>query len=178
MPGAGTPEGRRYDDDLRLLITFFVMARVLRVEPILGVEVEGAEGSPGIAGVATLTLPGSGEAPEALAAYRERTWDTLGEEARARYERLGLMWSEFHASAPHYHLNMIGVRGAAAGRGVGRILLDEVHRRSREDPGSQGVSLTTEDPANVEIYRHLGYRVTAEGEIPGVLRTWGMFRAT
>ena len=178
VPGSASRAGQQHDEAIRILVTFFVMARVLRGEPVLGVEITEDGGSVTLAAVATLTLPGSGDAPDELARYRDRTWGTLGDEARARYEQLGLMWSEFHTREPHHHLNMIGVRRAFAGRGLGRILLDEVHRLSQEDPDSAGVSLTTEDPANVEIYRHVGYEVTAEGELPGVLRTWGMFRPT
>lgn len=166
-----------HGERLRLLVTFFVMARVTRGEPVLGAGRTGEPGRPrGLAGVATLTLPGSGPAPPGLDGYKARTWGTLGEEARARYEALGVMWSAFRTHAPHHHLNMIGVRRSSAGRGVGRALLDEVHRVVEADPDSAGVSLTTEDPRNVEIYRHLGYAVTAEGEIPGALRSWGMFR--
>lgn len=178
VPQAASREGRQHDEAIRLLVTFFVMARVLRGEPVLGVEVREDGGSATLAAVATLTLPSSGDAPEALAEYRDRTWGTLGDEAHARYEQLGLMWSQFHTQEPHHHLNMIGVRRTFAGRGLGRLLLDEVHRLSREDPDSAGVSLTTEDPANVAIYRHVGYEVTAVGEVSGVLRTWGMFRPT
>jgi ribosomal protein S18 acetylase RimI-like enzyme len=178
VPEPAGHQGGRYDEELRLLITFFVMARVLRREPVLAVELETGDGPARLAGVATLTLPGSGAAPPSLDPYRERTWSVLGEAARARYEQLGLMWSEFHTDEPHCHLNMIGVRRAHAGQGIGRILLDEVHRISREDPESLGVTLTTEAEENVILYRHLGYRVTAEGQVPGVIRTWGMFRPT
>jgi len=165
------------DWDLRLaaMVTFFVMGRVLRGEPVLGLEMpRGWQTS--LAGVATMTLPGSGPAPEGLDAYRARAWTLLGEQARERYEALGLMWSTFHTPEPHHHLNMVGVRREFAGKGVGRILLDGVHRFAAADPSSAGVSLTTEDPRNVELYRHLGYEVTAEGEMAGALRTWGMFR--
>lgn len=169
------PEG--YAHRLHLLVTFFVMARVLRGEPVLGASAAGAvRDGRRLAGVATLTLPGSGPAPVALTEYRDETWGTLGDDARARYEALGTMWSTFQPVEPHHHLNMIGVRREYAGRGVGRVLLDEVHRRAHAHPRSAGVSLTTEDPRNVEIYRHLGYEVTAVGEVPGALRTWGMFR--
>ena len=166
-----------HDEHLRLLVTFFVMARVLRGEPVLGAELIRDTGVPRVlAGVATLTLPDSGPTPGALAEHRDRAWDALGDEARSRYEALGALWSSFHTGEAHHHLNMIGVRRAYAGHGVGRALLDEVHGMAAAHPRSAGVSLTTEDPRNVEIYRHVGYEVTAEGEIPGGLRSWGMFR--
>lgn len=168
----GTPEHRRREEQLERLVTFFVMARVLRREPVLAVEDPPGE----VVGVATLTLPHSREAPPELGGLRDETWGVLGPEARERYERLGAVWSGFGTDTPHHHLNMIGVRRTRAGEGLARILLDEVHRRSAEHPDSAGVSLTTEDPRNVGLYRHLGYRVVAEGEIPGALRTWGMFR--
>ena len=178
---------------LRTLIRFFVMARVLRGEPVLGIEAGAAHAlgfdphqgtasaaeplaAEALVAVATLTLPESGPAPQALDEERDRTWSGLGDDARRRYEELGLIWLGFGRARPHYHLNMIGVRRDYAGQGLGRTLLAEVHLRSTEDPRSSGVSLTTEDPRNVELYRHLGYDVVAEGEVPGALKTWGLFR--
>jgi ribosomal protein S18 acetylase RimI-like enzyme len=172
-PSRGSPEAEEYDQSLRALVTFFVMARVLRKEPILALA---GQGDAGLVGVATLTLPVSGPTPEALDAYRTRAWMQGGDDARARYEALGVIWQEFAIDEPHYHLNMIGVPRTHAGQGLGRVLLDEVHRISREDPGSSGVSLTTEDPRNVELYRHVGYEVVGEGHVPGGIRTWAMFR--
>ena len=172
-PPRGSADAEAYVRSLRALITFFVMARVLRKEPILGLA---GSGSSGLAGVATLTLPGSGPAPDALDEYRSRAWAQVGPDARDRYETLSVIWNEFAIEEPHHHLNMIGVRRMHAGQGLGRVLLDEVHRISREDPASAGVSLTTEDPRNVELYRHVGYEVVGEGHVPGGIRTWAMFR--
>jgi hypothetical protein len=52
-----------------------------------------------------------------------------------------------------------------------------------EDSSSAGVSLTTENPRNVELYRHvgcevIGHRVVGEYQRDGkatTLETWGMF---
>jgi hypothetical protein len=45
------------------------------------------------------------------------------------------------------------------------------------DPGSAGVSLSTEVRRNVDLYRHFGYEVTGEARVSEELMTWGMFRA-
>jgi hypothetical protein len=37
------------------------------------------------------------------------------------------------------------------------------------------VSLTTENPRNVELYRHFGYEVVGQGPVGPGLQTWGMF---
>ena len=47
---------------------------------------------------------------------------------------------------------------------------------SAADPRSCGVTLTTDDPANVALYKHFGYGLTGEVEVPGAFRTWGFFR--
>jgi ribosomal protein S18 acetylase RimI-like enzyme len=70
---------------------------------------------------------------------------------------------------------MIGVRRAYAGTGLGRRLLESVRRLSEEDPQSAGVSLTTENPRNVELYRHFGYEVVGHASVGPGLETWGMF---
>jgi GNAT superfamily N-acetyltransferase len=72
---------------------------------------------------------------------------------------------------------MIAVRRAHAGRGFGRRPLEAVQDLSRGDPGSCGVTLTTESPENVALYAHVGYRVTGHARVSPDLETWGMFRA-
>jgi ribosomal protein S18 acetylase RimI-like enzyme len=70
---------------------------------------------------------------------------------------------------------MLGVRRNAAGKGIGRLLLDAVQRLSADDPGSQGVSLSTEDARNVSLYRHFGYAVVGEADVE-TMHTWVFYR--
>jgi GNAT superfamily N-acetyltransferase len=71
---------------------------------------------------------------------------------------------------------MIGVRREAKGKGVGRRLIEHVRLMSREDPDSQGVTLTTEDEGNVSLYQHFGYEIVGHATVGWELRTWGVFR--
>ena len=160
-------------DRLRTLIGFFVAARAIPDHPVLGVSV-----GPELAGVALCTPPKSSGAPAAaeLEAARERTWDALGADARARYEECGRAWETVAVAEPNLHLNMIGVAPRYHGRGLARVLLDAVHGLSREAPDSRGVTLTTESPENVELYGHFGYRHVGHRGIAPELETWGFFR--
>jgi predicted acetyltransferase len=65
----------------------------------------------------------------------------------------------------------------AGHRGFGHAgqLLREFHRISEATSGSTGVSLDTQLPGNLAIYRHFGYEITAEAVL-GDIPTWMMFR--
>lgn len=165
------PAGDDYDSRLGTLIDFFTTARVLRKEPILAVEDAGR-----VAAVAILTSPGDREAPAELAELRESVWRELGALARRRYEALGRIWQQFAIPEPHYHLNMIGVLKSHAGRGLARQLLDAVHDLSRREPGSNGVSLTTEDPGNVALYEYFRYEIVGHARVSDGFETWAFFR--
>lgn len=165
------PEVAEYEDRLRKMIGFFVAARAVRDEPLLGVTGSGRLGA-----AATVSFPENQSECPALNGLRERVWSELGADARARYEACGQAWSRMGVGVPHVHLNMIGVRQAARGNGLARVLLDEVHRIARDTPGSRGVTLTTEDPANVALYRYFGYEVVGTGWIAADLQTWSLFR--
>lgn len=163
-------ESKDYGSRLRRLIEFFVTARVLRRELILGV------GAPGdLRAVAMISRPDR-ESPPDLAEHRERLWRQLGGAARSRYETFGAACAPFQTDVPHVHLSMIGVRRSSPGQGLGRLLLEEVHRRSAEDPDSRGVSLTTEEEANVGLYEHFGYEIVGRVAVTPDLTTWGLFR--
>lgn len=156
---------------LRRLVQFFVMARVLRGHPVLGIREYGR-----LVAAATLTPPEPGPEPPALSDLRDSTWASLGHAARQRYEAFGGAAHSFHIVDPHYHLNMIGVRRAVRGRGLARTLLDAVHELSQSEPASTGVSLTTETPANLPLYEHFGYRRIGHARVGRELETWGFFR--
>lgn len=160
-----------YSTRLRRLVTYFTLARFLNGDIVLGAVAEGT-----LAAIANITPPGPRQGSTELAAHREALWRILGQAARDRYEGLGRVWQTFAIELPHYHLNMIGVRGSFKGRGAARLLVDALHERSARDPGSCGVSLTTEDAANVPLYEHLGYRVVGWARVTDTLQTWGFFR--
>lgn len=165
------PRRGRYSEHLQLLIHFFVTARVYRREFILGVADGGR-----LQGAALVSRPAdSGSLPE-LNALREELWSELGSSARARYEAFGAALTGVSVAAPHIHLNMIGVRRAAHGKGHGRKLLEHVHALSREDPASSGVTLNTEDEANVPLYERFGYKLVGRVEVAPGLTSWGFFR--
>ncbi len=159
-------------EQLRELVAFFVAARALRDEPLFGAR----DGRGGLQGAAMLSWSEPGPPPPALDLHRERLWASLGSAARARYEDYGRAAGTFEFGPPHWHLNMVGVRRSWAGRGVGRLLLDAVHRHAAADPRAAGVSLTTETASNVPLYEHLGYRVVGQATIVAGIESWGMFR--
>jgi GNAT superfamily N-acetyltransferase len=164
--------GDLYDRRLNLLIGFFVAARVLRGDPILGIRNEDGR----LIAAATLTPPNSPDAPPELSTRREIVWTELGDGARSRYENLGNVWQDFGVATPDLHLNMIGVCGDHAGSGLGRTLLEAVHQIAEADNMVTGVTLTTEMAANVSLYEKFGYLVIGHKEVTGDLETWGFFR--
>jgi ribosomal protein S18 acetylase RimI-like enzyme len=161
-----------YGEHLRMLVGYFLAARYARGETVLGVGSSGA-----LVGVALVSRPGPVETSDALARRREAVWSTLGPDARERYERFGAAASTFDVDVPHLHLNMIGVRTSARGSGLARVLLVAVHRRAADDPEAEGVSLTTEVAANVDLYRYFGYRIVGEARLEGAFTSWGMYRS-
>ena len=161
-----------YEPRLRTLVGFFLLARVLRKDPILA-----AYDGDQVCGVAICTLPGLAGPPD-LDEAREWTWAKLGADARERYDRWVHIWGPLNPAEPNIHVNMLGVPPRYQGRGLGRLLLERVHAMSREHPESQGISLTTESAANVPFYERLGYRVLGHARIGPGLESWGFFRPT
>jgi ribosomal protein S18 acetylase RimI-like enzyme len=165
------PAGDAFPERLAALLGFFVAARRARGEPVLGVR-SGEDW----AAVALATLPDAVAPPGSLDAARERTWGLLGRDARARYEELGERWGSLAVAEPHVHLNLVGVRAAERGRGLGAALVRAVVERSRAHPTSRGVSLSTETESNVGFYRALGFEVRGAIEVEPDVRSWVMVR--
>jgi len=160
-----------YSSRIERLVTFFVMARVLRDEILLGVR-----DPTGLSACALVSFPGGKPSPARLAALREHTWAHLGPEARSRYESFGAAAAPFTVDAGHIHLNMIGARRSAQGQGLGRLLLEAVHEISAADGASTGVTLSTELESNIPLYEHFGYEVIGSASVGSALTTWAMFR--
>ena len=156
---------------LRTLIHFFVAARSLRGEPLLGIVRQDV-----VVAAATVLFPGGTESPKALTSVRELTWQKLGADALSRYEACGEVWHQLEVAEPHVHLNMIGVRPSSQGKGYAGLLLDRVHEISRESLDSEGVTLTTEDVNNVPFYLRAGYKIVGHARVAPELETWEFFR--
>lgn len=156
----------------RRLIELFVTRRQRRGGPMLGV-VDPDAGS--LAAAAILTLPVEPPPPDDLAPWVDSVWAELGPEAFDRYQHYAATWPVLEPT-PHHHLNMIGVRRAFAGRGLARRLLTTVADLADRDPGSSGVSLTTEVARNVSLYEHFGYHVVGHQQVAPDLETWGFVR--
>lgn len=177
--------GDDYGERLRAMFRFSCESRFARGRPVLGVRDSGR-----LAGAALLAWPvpesgsESGDLDDLRAAVRRR----LGEAASRRLERYGMTADRLAPACPHYHLAVLAVRPGGQSRGFGRVLLDAVHRLSASDPASTGVALNTETAKNVELYRHVGYRVVGEADLSDgaaveagsaerrTLHTWCLFR--
>lgn len=155
----------------RRLVELFVTRRQRRAGPMLGVF-DGQTGR--LAAAAALTLPNEPDPPADLAAWVDSVWADLGPDELQRYTLYAGTWPVLEPT-PHHHLNMIGVRRAFAGQGMARSLLTAVLAMADADPGSSGVSLTTEVARNVTFYEHFGYRQVGHKQVAPELESWGFF---
>jgi GNAT superfamily N-acetyltransferase len=161
------------DERLFHLIRFFVLRRVQQGGPMFGMF-DGSE----LVAAATTTLPSEPMMPPGAEALRDETWRRVGDDARRRYETYAAATRAFAIESPHHHLNMIGVRGTRKGQRLARPLLEAVAALARDDPGSTGVSLTTETQPNIALYEHFGYRVHGHVRVSPDLESWGLFLET
>jgi GNAT superfamily N-acetyltransferase len=156
----------------RRLVRLFVTRRVARGGPMYGVWRAGAGCA--VLGAILLTYPNEPETPE-VARISAEAWAELGDDARVRYDEYARASNFFAAYPPHLHLNMIGVRRSRKGTGLGRRLLEKTRELAEADLRLAGVSLTTEIPRNVELYRHFGYEVVGQAAFGPGITTWGMY---
>ncbi|MBZ2187913.1 GNAT family N-acetyltransferase [Alcanivorax sp. JB21] len=82
-----------------------------------------------------------------------------------------------HPVTPHFYLQIIGVDPRAQGRGLCRLLLDNVLTQC--DRSALPAYLETCNPDNVPLYQHFGFDVLHELSLPDDGPTvWCMWRAT
>lgn len=158
---------------LAALVRFFVATRLARGERVLGVRHDGA-----LAAVALVSDPAGGASPPAVATARDALWAHLGASARARYEAYGAALAPLLADPGSLHVNLVGVAPSRRGLGLARRLLDHVHVAVAGGTDDRGVTLATEDPANLGLYRHLGYEVSGSVEVAAGITAWALRRAT
>lgn len=100
---------------------------------------------------------------------------TLPRGVSARLNRLEVACRRRAPEEPHHYLSMVGVRAEARGSGVGRLLIEDVIAIAQAHPTSVGIALDTENPRNVGLYEHLGFRVRGAVDT-GALRATVLFR--
>lgn len=162
-----------YKERLHKLVGFFVEARVLRKEPMLGVY--NSENI--LVAAAIVTLPGNIPSPEKLIERRKILWQELGSEEQKRYEFYGNAAGALQPPQPHHHLNMIGVVPKYKGKGLARMLIDAIEELAPTHPNSSGLSLNTETESNVKLYLHLGYRLIGHTAVDKNLESWAFFKS-
>jgi len=160
----------REDEHRERIVRLFVMARVLRGEPLLGIR-----GDHGLIAAGVVSFPGT-PAPPAFEALRGETWGVLGQEAERRYAAYRDATATFAFPPGSVHLNMIGARRGHQRQGLGRAILEAVQEISRARPGSPGVELTTERLENVAYYERVGYEVVGHVQVAPGFESWGLFR--
>jgi GNAT superfamily N-acetyltransferase len=166
--------GDAYGERLPILIGYFTESRFARGYPVLGIE-DPETGR--LVAAANVNPPHAVPAPSSLERRLEEVGRALGDAAMARFSDFANTGTPGIPAEPHYHLGMIGVLPDRQDDGFGRGMLEAVHAMSAEDPGSDGVSLTTETPVNVGLYEHFGYRVLEHATTrDGELETWKLFR--
>jgi len=165
--GAGTSG---YSDRLAALISFFIDTTYLKGGTVLAVEDNGT-----FVAAADAVRSDSPE-PQQLTDLRQALWQRLGEAARERYATYHARTQPFTPAEPHYYLSMLGVRPEYAGRGLARPLLERVNAIAQADKNSTGVALETENPNNVGLYEHFGYRLVGQVKVGDAFESWGFFR--
>jgi len=159
-----------YEHQLRLLIGFFVDARLMRGWPVFGIREDGE-----LAAALLLSDPVFKPIPEDLDAVYDELGRTVGERALARLDNFDAVSAAHEPRSQTYFVGMVGTRPSSQGRGYGRKLMERVAEMSRARPESAGVTLTTEVPENLRFYERLGYRVLGSAEV-GNITTWFHFR--
>jgi GNAT superfamily N-acetyltransferase len=160
-----------YHDQVRELFRLTCAARFDAESPPLGHTI-GAR----LVGVACVARPTDKRPSDSLIKKYEGLKSTVGQEATHRLEAHGQLVARYRPEQPNYHLIVIGVHPEARGEGYGRVLLDAVHELSEADPMSTGVALDTANTANVSLYEHFGYAISAKDYLEHV-PFWFMFRS-
>jgi ribosomal protein S18 acetylase RimI-like enzyme len=92
------------------------------------------------------------------------------------FARLGANTERLHPRYPHWHLEMVGIRPEAQGRGIGSRLM--APGLARADQGGLPCYLTTAKRENVAFYERFGFEVADDALplLPGGPTQWGMRR--
>jgi GNAT superfamily N-acetyltransferase len=129
-----------------------------------------------IVSVAVWMEPNPPVPPNVLASVAARSADLEGSR-HTQSAAAEAAVASLRPAAPHYYLGAVGTRPDRQGEGFGCAALQPVLTAADED----GVAayLETSTASNVQFYEHLGFRISAETDVPdGGPHVWAMVRAT
>jgi len=162
---------REYEKQLQAIMEFYCESRLAKNRPVLGIRQDDVL-------VAVALIDETSLKPWAeLQSELTRLKAIIGDSAYSRLELYESANGRAEPVQPHFFLGMIGVRPEHHGKGYARAILDEVKKMSAADSQSTGVCLSMEDPENVALEQHFGYRIITEVDIDE-LHSWFMFLPT
>ncbi|GHC77108.1 hypothetical protein GCM10007079_14040 [Nocardiopsis terrae] len=130
--------------------------------------------SDGLDAVAVWSTPDSGGAESVMADLLPTLVQLAGDRADA-YASAEEAMERHRPTGPVWFLGTVGVRPGSRGRGLGRGVVSAGLREA--DAAGVPSFLETSAPENVGLYESLGFRATAEYDLPdGGPRTWSMLR--
>ena len=162
--------GAAYRRHVRALVEMEVALHLAGGQPLYSILQGGS-----LVGVAVVEEPGARRAYGAGISMLAQLWRQTGPLVLLRSLRHLLRIATQRPREPHHRLSLIAVHPQAQGQGYGKALLTEVHAQVEAHPISRGTALDTENPRNVPLYEHFGYRVTHQTAAKP-LTIWSMFR--
>jgi ribosomal protein S18 acetylase RimI-like enzyme len=93
-----------------------------------------------------------------------------------RYAIIGAVLAEHTPAEPHWYLQMLATHPDWQRQGIGAALMGSMFERA----AAEGLPsyLETETIENVAYYRHHGFEVRSEWDVPTGPHMWGMLRPT
>ncbi len=146
--------GRRRENRMAAMVESTLEVHLAGGKPVRGIFREGK-----LLAVSLVERPGSALALTPSVAASLRLLMRTNPAVAWRSTRTYLKVMRRRPRQPHHYLSMIAVDPMTQGFGLGRTMLEDLHRACADHPTSTGVALDTSNPANVSFYERFGYRV-------------------
>ena len=110
-----------------------------------------------------------------IALLDEQLATAVGEQVIIKLEKYFQVKEASEPKQPHFYLDLLGVMPKSQGKGVGKAVIEALHKMSEESSQSSGVALDTENEYNLNFYQRLGYSVVKVTNLDAI-KIWSMFR--
>ena len=156
----------------------YVMQYICDLAHLANLSLLGAFIERELKGVALIAPPEASERnkQEEIAKLDEELATAVGKAVITRIEAYFKIKEAHKPKQPHFYLDILGVTPKSQGQGVGKALIETLHKMSESSPQSCGVALDTENESNLEFYERLGYSVSTITNL-NRLKIWSMFRS-